>query len=173
MHQGETQIHLNAPPELVYAMVADVKRMGEWSPECYKCAWLDGATEAAVGARFRGYNRANWLRWSRLVEVTSAVPGKEFAFTTLKDFINTDSTTWRYVFQPTGGGTLVTESYTVWAFPSLTIRIISSLARRPHDMRPHMASTLQRLKAAAEHQVATTVDREDPTKSSPLSFSGD
>ncbi len=150
MDRGAAQIHINASPEEVYAMVADVKRMGEWSPECYRCGWLDGATGPAVGARFRGYSKSNWLRWSRLVEVRAAEPSKEFAFTTLKDIFNKDSTNWRYTFEPSDGGTLVTESYEVTQRPSLPIRVISTLARRPHDMRPHMESTLARIKAAAE-----------------------
>ena len=154
MDRGEAQIHMKASPEKVYSMVADVIRMGEWSPECYRCEWLDGATGPVVGARFRGYSKSNWLRWSRLVEVRVAEPSKEFAFATVKNFINAASTDWRYTFQPSKGGTLVTESYTINHPPSLIIRMIATLARRPQDMTPHMKSTLGRIKAAAERDMA-------------------
>ena len=150
MLKGQVQIHIERPPEEVYALVSDVARMGEWSPECYRCVWLDGADGPEVGARFRGYSRSNWLRWSRLVEVRAADPGKEFAFTTLTNFINKDSTNWRYTFEPSNGGTLLTESYEATHLPSIPIRVISFLASRPHDMRPHMEATLARLKAVAE-----------------------
>ncbi len=156
MDRGSAQIHIEATPEQVYSMVADVTRMGEWSPECYRCEWLDGADGPSAGARFRGYSKSNWLRWSRLVEVRVAEPGKEFAFTTLTDFVNKDSTDWRYTFEPSDGGTLVTESYSATRHPSLPIRVISTLARRPHDMGPHMRSTLQRIKTVAEREPVRT-----------------
>ena len=45
--RGRSSIDVAAPPELVYDLISDVTRMGEWSPECYRCEWLDGATAAA------------------------------------------------------------------------------------------------------------------------------
>ena len=38
---------VSAAPEAVWALVADVPRMGEWSPECVRCEWVGGATGAA------------------------------------------------------------------------------------------------------------------------------
>ncbi|MEY2406750.1 MAG: Polyketide cyclase / dehydrase and lipid transport, partial [Acidimicrobiaceae bacterium] len=43
---SEARVHIDADPEVVYGLVADVTRMGEWSPETVSAAWLDGATEA-------------------------------------------------------------------------------------------------------------------------------
>ena len=60
---GEARIEIEAAPLAVYELVSDVSRMGEWSPECYQCEWLDGATTAEVGARFRGHNRLGKVRW--------------------------------------------------------------------------------------------------------------
>ena len=42
-------------PEDVYAMVADVTRMGEWSPVCKAC-WWDEGDGPRVGAWFTGRN---------------------------------------------------------------------------------------------------------------------
>ena len=61
--RGQARIEMAAPPDVVYALVADVTRLGEWSPECYRCQWLDGVTAAVPGARFHGYNRRGGLRW--------------------------------------------------------------------------------------------------------------
>jgi hypothetical protein len=47
--RGRESIEIAAPPEVVYDLLADITRMGEWSPECYRCVWLDGATAAQVG----------------------------------------------------------------------------------------------------------------------------
>src|SRR3954467_15899573 len=55
--RGEAAVHVDAPPETVYAVVSDVTRMGEWSPETVRCEWLGGATGPAVGANSRGRTR--------------------------------------------------------------------------------------------------------------------
>src|SRR5450756_1969528 len=43
-----------APADAVYDLVADLPRMGEWSPECERVIWRGGATSAAHGAQFLG-----------------------------------------------------------------------------------------------------------------------
>ena len=56
-------------------MVADLPRMGEWSPECQRVEWEDGATGPAEGARFVGHNRGGprgLMRWSRRGRVLTA-----------------------------------------------------------------------------------------------------
>ena len=35
--RGQARIDIAAPPDVVYDLIADVTRMGEWSPECYRC----------------------------------------------------------------------------------------------------------------------------------------
>ena len=45
----EVTTDVNASPEQVYALVADIQRMGQWSPETVKCSWAKGATGPAVG----------------------------------------------------------------------------------------------------------------------------
>ena len=40
-------------------MVADVRNTGRFSPETFDAEWLDGVTEPAVGARFRGHVKRN------------------------------------------------------------------------------------------------------------------
>ena len=73
---NEAKIHIEASPDSVYAMVADITRMGEWSPENTGGKWLGGASGAAVGARFRGTNRAGIAVWATNVTVTAAEPGR-------------------------------------------------------------------------------------------------
>jgi uncharacterized protein YndB with AHSA1/START domain len=56
------------PAEKVWAMVSDVSRMGEWSPENEGGSWLAGATGAQPGAEFRALNRlgkGKWKTWPR------------------------------------------------------------------------------------------------------------
>src|SRR5438128_1067695 len=94
-----------ASPEFVYGVVSEVTRMGEWSPETVKCAWLDGAAGPAVGARFKGTNRRGIATWSTKPTVVVADPGREFAFE-----VDTD-VRWTYRFDAEGTGTSLTESF--------------------------------------------------------------
>ena len=105
----QESVQIAAPPELIYDLIADVTRMGEWSPECYRCECLDGATTADVGARFRGYNRLGRYLWATTAVVTTAQQGHEFAFTVVHDKTGRDETLWRYRLEPSSGGTLLTE----------------------------------------------------------------
>ena len=100
--RGRAQIHIAAPPLRVYELVTDVTRMGEWSPECYWCEWLDAATTASVGARFRGYNRRGRYRWERTAIVQTADAGHEFAFVTVNDRTGRHETHWQYTMEPSG-----------------------------------------------------------------------
>src|ERR1700741_5496588 len=102
--RGRSSIDIGAPPDLVYDLIADVTRMGEWSPECYRCEWLDGATAAAAGARFRRYNRRVLLRWERTAGVGTADRGCEFSFTTVNDGSGREDTCGRYTREPSSSG---------------------------------------------------------------------
>ena len=69
-----------APADAVYDLVADLPRMGEWSPECERVTWRGGATSAVSGAHFLGYNRAGLIRWMTQGEVVTAESGRHLAF---------------------------------------------------------------------------------------------
>ena len=148
--QDSQQIVIHTSPELVYGLVSDLPRMGEWSPECERVEWVDGATVAAEGARFVGHNRGGpfrLIRWSRHGRVLAADPGREFAFVTEEG--GCESTVWRYRFEPDDGGTRVTESYEVRWIPAWA-RMVDIPANRHRELREAMGCTLGRLKTAAE-----------------------
>jgi len=69
-----------APADLVYDLVADLPRMGEWSPECERVTWRNGATCAGQGAQFVGHNRAGSLRWMTQGVVVIAKRDRHLAF---------------------------------------------------------------------------------------------
>src|SRR4028118_876169 len=50
--------YIEAPPEALYDVIADVTRTPELSPELKSCAWVRGATGPAVGARFRARDKS-------------------------------------------------------------------------------------------------------------------
>jgi uncharacterized protein YndB with AHSA1/START domain len=151
----EVTVHIDAPPARVYELVSDVTRMGEWSPECVRCVWQDGATGPVVGARFRGSNRQGWLRWSTTAEVVAAEPGREFAFTTKVK--QRDSTRWRYVLSPAGEGTDMTESYVPMYEPAITKLFERLFMRnREQQLEDGMRTTLERVRIAAEQPPTTS-----------------
>jgi hypothetical protein len=145
---GEARIEINAAPLTVYQLVSDITRMGEWSPECYRCEWLDGATTAVPGARFRGHNRLGKIRWHTDAIITAADPGQDFAFTTLhKD--GREETVWRYRIRHLGAGTEVIESYQFLWCP-VANRIAELPIPRDKQLRRGIHETLNRIKTAAE-----------------------
>jgi uncharacterized protein YndB with AHSA1/START domain len=52
---GQVRAHIDAAPQTVWALLADLEQMGQWSPECDRVRWLEGARSPATpGARFQG-----------------------------------------------------------------------------------------------------------------------
>src|SRR3712207_6156462 len=112
LDRDEVSTVVAASPETVYALVADVTRTPEFSPDVVRCTWLGGATAPAVGARFEAVNRSrSGKTWKNRPVVIAAEPGREFAFTRTEPFAG--SIAWRYRFEPADGGTRVVESYEV------------------------------------------------------------
>ena len=138
-----------ASPEAVYDLVADVTRMGEWSPECRRCEWLDGADAAEAGRRFRGSNRFGVFRWSRTCEILTAERGVELSFRTVPDRIFRSSTRWTFRFVPEGRQTVVQQSYVVERH-SRAIDLFDRVTGHTEAVDRGMRRTLARIKAAAE-----------------------
>jgi hypothetical protein len=143
---GSVTEHMNAPPARIWALISDVTRMGEWSPETYKAEWLDGATGPAVGVRFRGHNRRRFFeRWSTAPKIRVCEPEREFAFALgLK---HRDFVVWRYHLEPVDDGTAVTESVTVRGY---SLYGLLRPRRRERELIDGMRTTLQRIKRAVE-----------------------
>lgn len=144
------EIDIAAPPDAVWDLIADVTRMGEWSPECYRCAWLDSGTGPREQARFKGWNQQKLgpipLRWATTSMVVEARRGEVFSFTT-KD----SGATWTYRLTPTAdGGTHLVETRADGDKPRLAKVFNAVVPGRDQTLRDGMEQTLQRLKATAE-----------------------
>jgi hypothetical protein len=106
---GTTSIEIEVNVETVYAILTDLTRISELSPECYKAEWEGESTGPAVGAKFRGYNQNGDQKWDMGCVVVTADPGKEWAFEVPAD--DGRGTTWRYEIDSTDTGCRVTESF--------------------------------------------------------------
>jgi hypothetical protein len=154
---ASASVHVDAPPDVVYKLISDLPRMGEWSPECVRCDWTGGATGAAVGARFKGRNRRGARRWSTKGEVVVAEPGHELAWDVTSVFgLPVARWTYRITASPDGGSDVVesTEDRR-----GRVMHVLGYLATGVRDRATHntsgMESTLRRLKEEAEREAAT------------------
>ena len=96
--------------DALYALVSDVTRIGEFSPQCKAC-WWDEGDGPRVGAYFTGRNETSERTWETRSRVVAAEPGREFAWV-----VNDGWVRWGFTLDPVdgpGGGTRLTES---WVF---------------------------------------------------------
>jgi len=128
-----------ASPETLYAMVSDITRMREWSPENTGARWVGESHEPVIGARFRGSNQLGWRKWSTTAHVVAATPPAHFAFEVRVGPIRVSR--WEYRFEAAGDGCRVVETWTdqrsKWVLP------FSGLASGVHDRPTHNAETMR------------------------------
>ena len=147
---GEVSLRMDAPPEKVWALVSDVTRIGEFSPETFEARWTRGSTGPEVGASFKGHVKRNGVGptyWTPC-QVTKCVPHEVFEFS-----VGSDGTTinnWGYRLEPEGTGTRVTEYFRLE--PVFYLRaywlLLGRLRGRANEKG--MRTTLERMKKVVE-----------------------
>ena len=150
--------YVEAPPEALYDLIADVTRTPERTSDIVRCEWLDGATGPAVGARFKAINKqGRGPRWSNKPVVTVADRGREFSFTRTEPFGGT--ILWRHRFEPEGSGTRAIESYEVLepvsAVGWFIIDTLYGLKDRRGELRASMIASLDRVAELVESPATT------------------
>jgi uncharacterized protein YndB with AHSA1/START domain len=149
---GEVSVHVEAPVDRVWALVSDVTRIGEFSPETFEARWTRGSTGPAVGATFKGHVKRNGVGptyWSGC-RVTRCEPERVFEFA-----VGTESTTvtnWGYRLEPEGTGTRVTEYYRLEATLPLRLYWLVLGPLRARTNERGMRTTLDRMKAVLEEE---------------------
>jgi hypothetical protein len=150
----EVSTHINASPDAVWDLIGDPSRMGEWSPECRRVRWIGPVSAPAVGARFKGYNRIGWRRWSTVSTISGYETGREVAWDVAAGPLAVAR--WSYRLEPADGGCTLTESFEDRR--GVLIKVIGSAARGVGDTETHnragMAQTLANIKTAAETATA-------------------
>jgi hypothetical protein len=140
-----------ATPDQLYALVSDVTRVGEWSPQCTGCQWDDAAAGPVVGAWFTGYNESAGRTWESRNQVVVAEPGREFVWEVNDGFVR-----WGFAIDPEEGGSRLTES---WAFLPKGVagfhekygeRADAAISARSADALAGIPVTLAAIKATAE-----------------------
>lgn len=140
-------IDVDAPPADVWRIVADVRRTGEWSPECVGVTPLG---RLATGSFLFGRNRRGRVRWVTVSRITEFRPDAAIGWTVL-----TNRSQWRYELHPAGAGTRVVQTretprgegrFAVW----FTGRFLGGQADHDDELEAGMAAGLQRIKGLAE-----------------------
>jgi len=145
----EASIHIDAPPSRVWEIVADQRRMNEFSPETWKQKFFGG--DIGVGTRSLNLNKRKGFVWPTASRITEFVPEKRLAF-----YVYGPADTWSYDLVPEGAGTLLVERRELKnGKRSIASKITASLALggiEGHDTElvAGMETTLERIKAEAE-----------------------
>ncbi len=150
--RGAVTVQMAASPEVVWDLVTDVTRIGEFSPETFEAVWLGDATGPAVGARFKGHVKRNGIGptyWT-LCEVLDVEHLRSFEFAVVVNGVKVNR--WRYELVPVGGGTEVTESFSLR--PTVLSRVYWTFLgwHRSRANERGIRQTLERIKAVAEKE---------------------
>jgi uncharacterized protein YndB with AHSA1/START domain len=141
---------ISAPPEIVWALVSDVTRMGDFSPENVGCEWMGDRDQPIVGARFRGTNRNGKKTWKTSCRVVRSEPSHLFAFEVKAAGFRVAR--WEYRLDPTGSGCRVAETWTDQRGKLVTWLggPVSGVRDRAGHNRAGIETTLERVAAEAE-----------------------
>jgi uncharacterized protein YndB with AHSA1/START domain len=153
----EVEVQVEAPPEQVWPVVADIATPTRFSSELQEAIWLDDFTGAAPGARFKGRNlhpaRGEWETTSTIVVCE---PARVFAWAVGDP--ERPSALWRFELEPSGGGTLLRQWAQMGPGPSGVTMLIEQMPdkeeriieRRLEEWRQNMVATVEGVKGLAE-----------------------
>lgn len=148
---------IGAPPRRVWELVSDIAVMPTASAELRSVEWLDGATAAAPGARFRGRNRNDVLgEWQTISEVVECLPDTAFAWQVQGP--EGPMATWRFELAAGDGGTELVHAGRMGPGRS---GLSAAIDRMPHkeqkivhnrlcEWERSIAATLENIKRRAE-----------------------
>jgi uncharacterized protein YndB with AHSA1/START domain len=146
----QDSIDIAATPAQVWAMVSDVRRMPEWSPQVRSTRLRAGFDEPALGAQFTNRNGEGDLVWTTHAEIIRFEPETEIAFRVEENWL-----IWSFLIEPAAAGTRLTQRRQAPDGVSqlsleLTNGFMGGVETFTDTMRAGMRQTLERIKVAAE-----------------------
>lgn len=143
----QAQIDINAPASTVWALISDLSRMPEWSPQTRKMKLLG---PMRVGTRTVNFNRRRLLVWPTTSTITAIEPERKLSFR-----VDVNGTEWSYDLEPIEGGTRVVETRRapngVKKVSEATVNaVMGGVPSFEQELVEGMNQTLGRIKAAAE-----------------------
>ncbi|TDU77063.1 SRPBCC family protein [Streptomyces sp. KS 21] len=174
LFRSRAQVHVSAAPAEVYAVVSDLARSGEWSPECLGGEWTTGAP-GAVGSVFRGENErsedvVSWApvvrgKWTTYAEVVAAEPGRTFQWAMHNSSGQKQDSVWGFSIEADGKESLLVHHFRMG---SATEGIRGITAEMDEEQKQQffaewgekvagdLAATLERIKVVIETERRTT-----------------
>ena len=102
-------IEIAVAPEVAFAAIADLSRMGQRSPENTGGEWLAPASGPALGAKFKGTNTHGEVTWTTTAVVSVYEPPRRFVFDVKFGFVRISR--WEFVIEATESGCRVVEKW--------------------------------------------------------------
>jgi len=171
----EVEVGVATSPEAVWKLITDVVRIGEFSPECARAEWLDGATGPAIGARFAGTNRRSLPReftgtddladtlseWTRACTVTASDRPRVFAYVVGDRIDGSPASEWRFEVTPDARGSRLVQRFRHLPQGRTGTRLMAEnqperaaeiVAWRRGDLTTAMRQTLDRMRSDLENR---------------------
>lgn len=145
----EESVDVAATPQQVWSVISDLKRMGEWSPQCVKMIVRGGVVQR--GTRTININRRGPLVWPTTAKVVRFEPNHEIGFR-----INENRSVWSYAITPKDdGGVRLTERREVTGpipkVPAVLVeKFFGGTSNFETELQAGMRDTLGKVKRAAE-----------------------
>jgi uncharacterized protein YndB with AHSA1/START domain len=147
MHLSDS-IDIAASPERVFAALSDLPGMRRFSPENTGGEWLNGATSARHGVRFKGTNTRGDDSWSTIAKVSTFEPPLRFAFDVTWHRFRISH--WEYEIERTPVGCRVTEQWTDQRNAIIRKEGDSDTFSRVEFTKLSLRTTLERVKEFCE-----------------------
>ncbi len=127
---------VRASADEIYAVVSDVTRIPEWSPETARAEW-------SAPDRFNAWNRRRLGRWRTVARVVEAEPAHRFSF--VVQIMGRDWTQWTYLIEPgsTADATRLTEEFRMCVPMPLGVLAFERLCLFVWDRRTDLQNNLQ------------------------------
>jgi hypothetical protein len=145
---------INASADAVYAVVSDITRIREWSPETVRSVWTGED-------RFASWNRRAIALWKTPARVVTRIPGREFSFV-VEVPGGKDWTQWTYRTEdgPDPGTCVLTEEFRMcmrlpWAARMYELLFLFVRDRRS-DLQANLNTCVERIRTIVEADAGLT-----------------
>jgi Polyketide cyclase / dehydrase and lipid transport len=165
--RASASIDVACLPVTAWELVTNIERIGEFSPECVRAEWIDGASGLEVGARFEGTNHLITtyreqdidFTWIRVCTVTAAERPNRFAYTVGDRYDGTPACSWEFQIDGTEAGCRISQRFqhlpqgmsgTRLAADSFPADAEQTVRDRQQSLTNDMNETLQRIRRVLE-----------------------